>query len=462
MLFEETNLNDNIIQAVKDMGYKKLTKIQEQSIPNIIDHKNIIATSNTGSGKTAAFMLPLINNLNMNNKYTQILVVTPTRELAIQIVQETKKFCKYLKDVKPVAIYGGQDIKIQIVMLKNDAKIVIGTPGRLLDLLKKKVLKLSNLKAIVLDEADEMLSMGFEKEVNSILEYTNEKVQKLLYSATITSKVEDIAKQKIKNAVKIECKENDTMLVNNIKEIAIEVKDKMKNECTLRILKKENAKNSIIFCNTKKKTEQIAEFLRQNSIKLEVLNSDIEQEERGKIIKKLKSGLLDTIVVTDVLARGIDIEDLELVINYDIPVDIEYYVHRIGRTARNGKRGVAYTYYIGKQIDKIHEIEDYTKSHFIYEDIPIIEEENTQLYNFPKSKDDKYIVTINLGKKDGIKAKDIVGAMRANIGISSDKIGIIQVNDDNSTIEIPKEYINDFVSKFKNGEIKEKSVNIVG
>lgn len=463
MKFNETKLNKNIIKAVEELGYDDMTKIQEATIGKILDRKNIVAMSSTGSGKTAAFMLPLISNIDVRNRNTEVLVVTPTRELATQIVLETRKYCKYLHGINSIAILGGQDYRMQAISLRKGVKIVVGTPGRLLDVIKKKMLKTANIKALVLDEADEMLSMGFYEEVNAIFEQINKYSQKLLFSATIDNRVRDIAQKRIKNAEYIECKDNATMLVDNIDQYAIDVKVKMKDECVLRILKKENATNSIVFCNTKKKTEELYKFLKENGVKLEMLNSDFSQEEREAILKKLKAGKLDTIVVTDVLARGIDVEDMNLVINYDIPYENEYYVHRIGRTARNGKSGVAYTLYTGKQIDRIRQLEEYTMTKMEYIDVPKSKEaqENFSNLEFPLSKRGLYVVTLSLGKKDQIKAKDIVGALGALAGIKSENIGIIEVKEDISTIEISKDYLADVVNAFESGKIKNKNVKII-
>lgn len=459
MKFIDTRLNENIKKALRDINYENLTKIQENTIDLILDKKDVVAMSSTGSGKTAAFMLPLINNIDLENKYTQVLVLTPTRELTIQIVGEIRKFCKYTQNINTFGVYGGQDIRIQAISLRKGVKIVVGTPGRVLDLIKKKILKITNLKAIVLDEADEMLSMGFYDEVSRILGHIPNKTQKLLFSATIDNRVKDIVNKNIKNAVYIECKDNDTMLVDNIKQIAIDVKEKMKNQCTLRIIKKEKVNCTIIFCNTKKKTEEVYNFLLNENLNVEMLNSDIRQDEREKILKKLKQGKIEAIVVTDVLARGIDIEDLNLIINYDIPLEDEYYVHRIGRTARIGKSGIAYTLYTGKQIGRLKQIEEYTKTKFEFQDVPIISKE--AVFDLPISKRGLYIIKINLGKNDGIKAKDIIGAIGALTGISSDKIGHIEVLEDISTIEASKEYINEIISAFNNGKIKGKNVNLI-
>lgn len=459
MKFIDTNLNENIIRALNDINYENLTKIQENTLELILDNKNVVAMSSTGSGKTAAFMLPLINKIDIDNKATQVLVVTPTRELAIQIVQEIRKYCKYLHGVNTFAIYGGQDVRVQAISLRKGVKIVVGTPGRLLDLVKKRILKLKDIKTIVLDEADEMLSMGFYEDVNKILDNVPLNSQKLLFSATMDNRVIDIANKKMKKAVYVECKDNDTMLVDNIKQIAIDVKEKMKNECTLRIIKKENAKCTVVFCNTKKKTEDVFKYLVKQNLRVQMLNSDIMQDDRQKILKLLKQGKLDVIVVTDVLARGIDVDNLDLVINYDIPIENEYYVHRIGRTARNGKSGVAYTLYTGKQIERINEIEEYTKTKFEIEEVPISGKEAE--IDLPISKRGLYILTISLGKNDNIKAKDIIGAIGALTGIKSDKIGHIEVEEECSKIELKKEHVNDVLNAFTNGKIKGIDVHIV-
>lgn len=460
MKFDEINLSDTLKRAVKEIGYEELTEIQEKTFDPILRRKDVIAMSNTGSGKTAAFLLPLIQKIYYEDKRTQVLIVTPTRELAIQIVQEARKFCKYEHSINCMAVYGGQDVKMQAISLRKGVKIVAGTPGRIVDMLKKKTLKLSGLRALVLDEADEMLSMGFEEDINKIFEYVSYDAQKLLFSATINDRVKAIANKRLKNPLYFECMTNESKLVDNIKQIAIDVKEKMKNECTLRILKNEKAKNSIVFCNTKKKTEEVANYLKENKIKLEILNSDIRQEEREKVLKRLKNGELDTIVVTDVLARGIDVEDLELVINYDIPFENEYYVHRIGRTARKGNSGIAYILYTGKQLERIKEIEEYTNRKFEYQDVPADKTASSKI-EFPLVNDNYYLVTLDLGKNNGIKAKDIVGALGALVGLKSDKIGKIEVKEAQSTVEIPKEYINDVVKNFTNGKIKNIDVHIV-
>ena len=462
MKYSDIKLNENIKKALAELGYENMTKIQELSYEDILSGKDIVGMSSTGSGKTAAFMIPTIENIQIDNKSTQVLVITPTRELAIQIVQETRKYLKYTQGINALAIYGGQEYKSQAIALRKGVKIVVGTPGRIRDLIKKKILKLDTIKTLVLDEADEMLSMGFYEEVMEIVTKVPKKAQKLLFSATIDNRVKDIAQKEMKKAVYIEAMDNDTMLTDNITQIAIETKEAMKFECCYRIIKKEDSHSTIVFTNTKKKTIEIFKYLKEKRLKVKLLNSDIDQKERNRVIKELKEDKLDVVVATDVLARGIDIKDLELVINIDIPQDNEYYVHRIGRTARKGNSGVAYTLYTGKQIERIKEIEDHTRTKFKYEEVPLeTNNANQEEIDLPISKRGLYILTINLGKKDSIKAKDIIGAIGALTGIKSENIGIIEVGESSSTIELKKEYVLDVKKAFTNGKIKGKDVNVI-
>lgn len=462
MKFEDLSLSEEIKKSLKEINYITMTSIQEKTFDKIIQGRNIVSASNTGTGKTLAFLVPLIEKIDIDVNSTQILILVPTRELAIQIGNEIKKLIKYKNNIDYVSIVGGKEIKEQVALLRKNKKIVVGTPGRILKLLRKKILNLNMLKSLVLDEADEMLFMGFEKDIDEINKYVDKNVQKLMFSATIMQNIKELSKKMLYNPLIIECIQNNSIISNNLKQIAIEIKEKMKKECTLRILKKQKYNNSIIFCNTKKKTLEVSKFLKENGIRLEILNSDIMQSQREKIFKKLKDGRLETIVVTDLLSRGIDIDNLDLVINYDIPIDVNYYIHRVGRTARNGRSGVSYIFYIGKQLEKLKEIENFTKTKFKYEDIPILENKHSENVKFISINDDGfYLVKLNVGKNDNIKAKDIIGALCALVGISSSKVGKIQVEDSITYVEIPPEYISDVIAKFENGKIKGKDVSII-
>ena len=448
MKFEDLSLSEEIKKSLKEINYITMTPIQEKTFDKIMQGRNIVSASNTGTGKTLAFLVPLIEKIDIDVNSTQILIL--------------EKLIKYKNNIDYVSIVGGKEIKEQVALLRKNKKIVVGTPGRILKLLRKKILNLNMLKSLVLDEADEMLFMGFEKDIDEINKYVDKNVQKLMFSATIMQNIKELSKKMLYNPLIIECIQNNSIISNNLKQIAIEIKEKMKKECTLRILKKQKYNNSIIFCNTKKKTLEVSKFLKENGIRLEILNSDIMQSQREKIFKKLKDGRLETIVVTDLLSRGIDIDNLDLVINYDIPIDVNYYIHRVGRTARNGRSGVSYIFYIGKQLEKLKEIENFTKTKFKYEDIPILENKHSENVKFISINDDGfYLVKLNVGKNDNIKAKDIIGALCALVGISSSKVGKIQVEDSIAYVEIPPEYISDVIAKFENGKIKGKDVSII-
>lgn len=461
MKFECLNLSNSIKKALNDMNYIDMTSIQEKTFDIISKGKDVIVTSNTGTGKTLAYLVPLVEKIDINEHSTQILVLVPTRELAIQINNCVENLIKYNNQIGSSLIVGGKSIKDQSISLRKGKSIVIGTPGRILKLLDKKEIKLNKLKTLVLDEADEMLLMGFEREIYSINKYITSNIQRIMLSATLIKNVQNVSKYLLNNPVKIEYMQNNNIISDRLKQVAINVKDKMKNECTLRILKRCKYTNSIVFCNTKKKTLEVSKYLKENGIKLEMLNSDIMQNQREQVFKSLKNGKLDTIIVTDLLARGIDIEDLDLVINYDIPIDVYYYIHRVGRTARNGKDGQAYIFYTGRQLEKIKEIEDFTNKNFEYEDVPTLESEISDNIDIPVNDKGYYVVNLSVGKKDNIKAKDIVGALCALVGITSQSIGKIQVEEDKTCIEIPQEYIIDVIKKFENGKIKGINVKII-
>lgn len=449
MKFNELNIDSNLLKGLNECGYTNMTDIQEKCFKYISDRKDILAMSNTGSGKTLAYLVPAINNIEKGKK---ILILCPTRELVIQVSSTINKISKYT-NISYVTLYGGKEIKRQIISLRKGRDVIIGTTGRTLDLLKKKELNLRNVSTFILDEADEMLDMGFREDVNEVMMRLPKSCQKLFFSATITSDVIDFANSLLHGKYEnIKCMENDTLVVNNIEQIAIDVKQKMKNECTYRIIIKENARNSIIFCNTKKNTTKLYEYLKEKNIKVKMLDSDISQDEREKIMKKFRRGEFDSLVVTDVLSRGIDIENLDLVISYDIPFEKEYYVHRAGRTSRMGKSGKTYIFYTGKEIEKIKRIEEFAKINFKFEDVPLLDNEES---------DNMVKIKFNVGKNDSIKAKDFVGALGANCGLSSSKIGKIEVGDNQSIVEIPLSYKKDVENKFRNGKIKNIDVKII-
>ena len=328
------------------------TPIQSKTLEHLLDGKDVIGQSQTGTGKTAAYGLPIINSIDKTNNKVQALILCPTRELALQVVGELRKFAKYEEGVKSLAVYGGEGIEKQIMALKKGVKIIVGTPGRVMDHMRRKTIKLANIKTVVLDEADEMLSMGFEEDIETILKETPEERQTVLFSATLDARIRAIAKKYLNEPVEVKIKAKE-LTVDKIEQIAIEVKQSMKDEALSRIIDVNNPKKAVIFCNTKRKVDDLIETLRQRGYSAESLHGDIKQIQREIIMKRFKGGEFQILIATDVVARGIDVDELNLVVNYDLPQEEEYYVHRIGRTGRNGAEGKAYTFVVGKEKRKL-------------------------------------------------------------------------------------------------------------
>ncbi len=338
--FSDLNLAEPVLKAVEEAGYESPSAIQAESIPHIIEGRDLMGQAQTGTGKTAAFALPLLSRLDMSSKDTQILVLAPTRELAIQVAEAMQSYSRHLKGFHVMPIYGGQSISIQLKQLRRGAQVVVGTPGRVMDHLRRKTLKLANLQALVLDEADEMLRMGFIDDVETILKETPATRQTILFSATMPSAIKRITKKYQNDPVDIKVK-TKTATVSTITQYYWSGKTSYKLDALTRLLEAEEFGGIIIFVRTKNMTTELAEKLSARGYAAVPLNGDIQQSMREKIINRLKKGSLDIIVATDVVARGLDVERITHVINYDMPTDNESYVHRIGRTGRAGRKGTA-------------------------------------------------------------------------------------------------------------------------
>ena len=338
-------IKPQIKRALDDMGFEKLTEIQQKSIPLILDGKDVIGKSQTGSGKTIAFGVPAVEIIDkeLNKKYTQVLVLVPTRELAIQACAEIRKLMKYTHDIKTVAIYGGQMLSKQIPLMRQGCQIVVGTPGRVMDHINRKTLKLQDLKMIVLDEADEMLNMGFREDIETILKSVPQERQTVLFSATMPKEILDIVNNYQNNPQLIEVAKKQ-VTVETIDQYAVECPKGTKADALAYIMKKEDIKLGIVFCNTKKMVDNLVPILEERGIFARGLHGDMRQRERDRVMKEFRSGAVQLLVATDVAARGIDVNNVDAVFNYDIPTQTEYYVHRIGRTGRAGKGGASYTF----------------------------------------------------------------------------------------------------------------------
>lgn len=338
--FEDLGLADEVLEAIKAMGYETPSPIQAKAIPALLQGGNLLGTAQTGTGKTAAFSLPLLSRLDFNGHETSMLVLTPTRELAIQVAEAIQQYAAKMPKVHVVPVYGGQDIAVQLRALKRQANIVVATPGRLIDHIKRGSIVLSGVKAIVLDEADEMLDMGFMEDVETILKEIPASAQRALFSATMPKEVKKIIEQHL-GEYEEACIEGKTTTVENIRQRYLLVKNEHKIEALARVLEGEDFDGVLIFVRTKQNTTEVAEKLESRGFNVAPLNGDLAQSMRERTINRLKMGKLDIVVATDVAARGIDVDRITHVVNYDIPYDTESYVHRIGRTGRAGRSGNA-------------------------------------------------------------------------------------------------------------------------
>lgn len=351
----EPLLDNRIVRAIREMGFEKLSPIQEQAIPYLLQGEDIIGQAQTGTGKTAAFGIPAIQHINPDVKKLQTIILCPTRELAIQAAAELRKIAKYMHGIKVLPVYGGQDISRQIAGLRG-VQIIVGTPGRVMDHMRRRTIKLDLVNMVVLDEADEMLNMGFREDMELILGQIPGEHQTALFSATMPKPILEITDRFQKDAkiVKVAAKELTIPLVS---QKFYRVKNQDKDAACVRLLEYYQPKLTLIFCNTKKKVDELADLLKQQGFQAEGLHGDLSQAQRDVAMNRFRNGGASILIATDVAARGIDVDDVEAVINYDIPQDIEYYVHRIGRTGRAGRKGRSFTFANSREIGKIREIE---------------------------------------------------------------------------------------------------------
>ena len=368
-LFTESNLSPDIIKAIGELGYEQPTEIQKQTIPFIqSDFRDLIALAATGTGKTAAFSLPILDMIDDTSRKIQLLVLCPTRELCLQIAKDIKNYTKYLP-IKTTAVYGGSSIVEQIRSLKEKPQIIVGTPGRVIDLLGRKALDFSAINWLVLDEADEMLSMGFKDDLETILSGTPETKQTLLFSATMSKEVEKISKNYLENPHKIAVG-NINAVKKNIKHEFYVVGYRHKKEALKRLIDANPNQYSIIFCRTKMETQDVADFLMQNGYGADALHGDLSQAQRDSVMKKFRLKNIDILVATDVAARGLDVDSLTHVIHYSLPDDPEVFVHRSGRTGRAGKNGISMALIKPEETRKLKQIKIQTKIELTEKQIP--------------------------------------------------------------------------------------------
>lgn len=354
--FSGFGINEAVLRALTEMGFEAPSPIQAECIPSILSGNDLVGQAQTGTGKTAAFGIPAVSAVDSSNKNVQVLVQCPTRELAIQITAELIKIGKFTKGLNVVPVYGGQPMPRQLSALKRGAQIVVGTPGRTIDHLKRGTLKLQNLSMLVFDEADEMLNMGFREDMEEILSYTKGKVQTVMFSATVPKAIREIMKRYMNNPVNVQI-DRKAVTAPDIKQYVVEVRDSVRTEAVSRLMDVHGYKLGLLFCNTKRQTESVSAELQSRGFSTDMINGDLSQAQRDKVMARYRNGDLDLLVATDVAARGIDVSGVDVVFNFEIPNDPEYYVHRIGRTGRAGRTGTSITFSAGHKNRRLKIIE---------------------------------------------------------------------------------------------------------
>ncbi len=518
MTFEEMCLDTRIMRAIAEMGFEQPSPIQAQSIPIAVEGKDMIGQARTGTGKTASFGIPMLQRINPKDKNLQAIVLCPTRELAIQSANEIRKLAKFLHGIKVLPIYGGQEISKQIRSLKGGVQIVIGTPGRVMDHLRRHTLKPQTVDIVVVDEADEMLNMGFREDIETILGQLPEERQTMLFSATMPKPILEIAKRYLHEPeiVKVIQKE---LTVPKIEQYYYEVNPRKKNEVLSRLLDMYDPSLSLVFCNTKRKVDELVADLKGRGYFAEGLHGDMKQSQRDRVMNGFRNGRTDILVATDVAARGIDVDDVEAVFNYDVPQDDEYYVHRIGRTGRAGREGRAFTLVVGKEIYKLKDIQRYCKTKIRRQPIPsvndvaaikveklleqageliatdglgrmmdLLEEYldgsdysatemaaallamqlgETSTQTLPKeefgdtgAEPGMVRMFMNIGKKDRVRIGDILGAVAGESGMEGALVGTIDMYDNFSFVEVPQEYAAAVLEAMNHSKIKGRRVNM--
>ncbi len=512
--FKDLNISSEIQQAVEDMGFEEASPIQSLAIPQILAHKDVTGQAQTGTGKTAAFGIPLLENIDSNDKNLQAIILCPTRELAIQVAEELKKLSKYMPKIDVLPVYGGQPIDRQIKALQTGVQVIIGTPGRVMDHIDRGTLRLHTIKTVILDEADEMLDMGFRQDIVYILEDIPENRQFLLFSATLPEEIMQLAKRYQNNPEIVKITKHE-LTTPDVEQKYFEVKEDMKLELLSRLLDLNNFDLSLVFCNTKRKVDKLVSHLQIRGYLADGLHGDLTQNQRDRVMGKFKNGNLEILVATDVAARGIDVGGVEAVFNFDIPNDNEYYVHRIGRTGRAGKTGKAFSFVSGREIYQLRDIQRYAKTKIdqapipsisdvaevkkdnfieqlkeriktenISKEIYIIEKLIEEDYNSidiaatllkgimqdSKYKEEEFGDTeahegfvrffMSVGRKHDMTISVIINAIHEKTGLNGHQIGNIDIFDNFSFVEIPNANASDFYRFMGETYIANKRVHI--
>ena len=449
--FSTLNLQPALVNNLATLGYKSMTAIQAQSLPPILAGKDVIAQGQTGSGKTAAFGLGLLQKLNVKWFRIQSLILCPTRELADQVAKEIRKLARSIHNIKVLTLCGGMPFGPQVGSLEHGAHIIVGTPGRIEDHLGKGTLKLDNVNLLVLDEADRMLEMGFQSALDAIIDQTPENRQTLLFSATFPDQIQSIAHRIMKSPLKIEATAvHDS---TTIQQHLFKANDNAHRMIVVRlILQHYKPESSVIFCNTKLETQEVADELSQQGFSVQALHGDLEQRDRDQTLACFANKSISVLVATDVASRGLDIDALDMVINYHIARDIEVHTHRIGRTGRAGSKGIACTLYVEKEKYKLTKLEEYLGYSIDVEPLPAMKVLNDPIDYAP-------MVTLQIdgGKKQKLRPGDILGALTGKDGIAGKQVGKIQLFSNKAYVAVHRDVAEYALRKLADGKLKGRS-----
>jgi ATP-independent RNA helicase DbpA len=444
--FSSLPLSPDMLANLESLGYNEMTDIQAKSLPLVLEGKDIIAQAKTGSGKTAAFGIPLLEKLNVRFFGVQALVLCPTRELADQVAKEIRRLARLTHNVKVLTLCGGVSIGPQIGSLERGAHIVVGTPGRIVDHIAKGTLKLDDLNQLVLDEADRMLEMGFADDLETVIAACNPERQTLLFSATYPDDIKKISAryQRDPQIIKVEAIHSDTNIEQHFYELQ---NTDAAYPAVLSLLAHFRPISSIAFCNTKIACDELLDYLRDQGVSALALHGDLEQRERDQVLVRFANKSCSVLIATDVAARGIDIKGLDAVINVDLARDSEVHVHRIGRTGRAGESGLALSLVVQKEVHKINRLEDYMKQSLTLETLP---QDNK------KSIPEPAMVTLNIdgGKKDKLRPADIIGALTKDAGLPFEKIGKIDMFDFTAYVAVDQSIARAALQQLSDGKLK--------
>lgn len=450
--FSSLPLPAELIDNLSTLGYAHMTPVQAQSLPEILAGKDIIAQAKTGSGKTAAFSLGVLAKLNVKRFRIQSLILCPTRELAEQVAEEVRKLARSIHNIKVLTLCGGVSIGPQIGSLEHGAHIIVGTPGRVDDHIRKGTLRLDDVETLVLDEADQMLDMGFQDTLDAIVECIPKQRQTLLFSATFPNAIEKVAKRVLTTPVMVKVEEEQAK--SNIKQFFYKLDNNKQRFNTLKLLLlKFQPESCVVFCNTKVETQQIAEDLFAEGFSSVALHGDLEQRERERTLIRFANKSASILVATDVAARGLDINDMDMVINYHLAHDPQTHVHRVGRTGRGGKKGIACSIYGEAEQFKVAQIGDYYDRDFLPEPLPAF-----SLLEKPPYKPAMVTIMIDAGKKQKIRAGDILGALTGKEGVAGHQVGKINVLDNVAFIAVERGAAKPAYRKLTEGVIKKRKI----